>query len=111
MQEACAGWALENNLSIVPVDLRKAREALDAGAAEEALYDVLRRSLWRRDLFDDSEPVRSPSEFFGRELVVDGVLGKVYAGQPLALIGLRKIGKSSVLTALITCADRSSRSV
>jgi hypothetical protein len=94
---SCAGWAAENKISIVPVELASAAAAVAAGAGEEKLFEILRRALWRRDWFADSEPVRTPGEFFGREQYVNELLGRTNNGQPIAVLGLRKIGKTSLL--------------
>jgi hypothetical protein len=90
-EATCAAWAATKKISVV---LLKRSPPTDA---TKHLYALLSTYLWRRDLFAESEPVRLPSEFFGREALVNEILAKVFAGAPLALFGLRKIGKSSLL--------------
>jgi hypothetical protein len=97
MEEACAGWANDKRITIVPISEAKALNAIANDASQEELIALLRGSLWRRDWFDDSEPIRVPSEFFGREQYVDAVRAKITDGQPAGIFGLRKIGKSSLL--------------
>lgn len=97
MEEACAGWANDKRITIVPISEAKARDAVASDAAQEKLFGLLRGSLWRRDWFDDSEPIRVPSEFFGREQYVDALRAKIMDGQPAGVFGLRKIGKSSLM--------------
>lgn len=91
---ACQAWALQRKIAVVLVD---PSDLPDGSSAEASLYKILSKSLWRRDLFDDSEPVRSAAEFFGREAVVSEVVARVLAGTPVAIFGLRKIGKSSLM--------------
>jgi hypothetical protein len=94
MRAACAAWAVQNRQAIVPID--RIVQRTDADATAE-LYELLSQSLWHRDVFDDSEPVTDPSEFFGRELVVQELVSRAYLGQLSAIFGLRKVGKSSLL--------------
>lgn len=89
----CAAWAQKNKTSVIV--LRSTD--LTGDNATEHLYKMLSASLWRRDFFAEAEPVRDPSEFFGREVVVNEVYTKILLGSPVAVFGLRKIGKSSLL--------------
>lgn len=94
-EASCQAWAQQRKVAIV---LLNPLSILDRATDPTSdLYKVLSKFLWRRDLFDDSEPIRSPSEFFGREVDVNEVLAKVIAGLPLAIFGLRKVGKSSLM--------------
>jgi hypothetical protein len=88
----CAAYAQTKRIRVVLLDGRD-----HGGDAKESLYRKLSQSLWRHDLFAEAEPVRNPGEFFGREQIVNLVLSKALAGAPLAILGLRKIGKSSLL--------------
>jgi hypothetical protein len=49
MEEACAGWANDKRITIVPIAEAKARNAVAQDQAQEVLFDLLRGSLWRRD--------------------------------------------------------------
>lgn len=94
----CAGWARDKRISIVPLDATSAKEiTTDAGRSREKLEGLLAASLSVRDRFDDSDPVRTPGEFFGREGVVNELLGRVSQGRSVAAFGLRRIGKTSLL--------------
>ena len=88
----CAAYAQTKRVRVVLLN-----GSDNGGDAKEFLYRKLSQSLWRHDLFAEAEPVRNPGEFFGREQIVNLVLSKVLAGAPLAILGLRKIGKSSLL--------------
>ncbi len=92
-EASCAAWAATKKVQIV---LLKTELSSSLELAAD-LYRTLSSCLWRRDLFAESEPVRLPSEFFGREVAVNEVLAKIFAGSPMAVFGLRKIGKSSLL--------------
>ena len=94
MRAVCAAWAAEHRMSIFPLDLSQDLPEKNQSAA---LYKTLSESLWLRDVFDDPEPVTDPAEFFGREKAVQHVVTKVYLGQLVAVFGLRKIGKTSLL--------------
>ncbi len=91
---SCAAWAARHKKGIVLI-----APSLRAGEmpAQDYLYKQLSTALWRRDLFAESEPVRLPSEFFGREAIVNEVLAHIIGGTPVGVFGLRKIGKSSLL--------------
>lgn len=91
----CAAWAQKNRSTIVLIG----GECGDGNevAQKSRLYALLGASLWRRDFFAEAEPVRAPSEFFGRQLIVNELFAKVLVGSPVAIFGLRKIGKSSLL--------------
>ncbi len=91
----CAAWAQKNKATVVLI--RSPSPSQLNTSAKDRLYSLLSTSLWRRDFFAEAEPVREPSEFFGREIVVNELLAKLLVGSPVALFGLRKIGKSSLL--------------
>lgn len=102
----CSAWAQKNRITIVLIR----SETIAAGTPSESLYAALSASLWRRDYFAEAEPVRDPSEFFGREVLVNELYSKLLVGSPLSVFGLRKIGKSSLLGRLedLTVQDESS---
>lgn len=93
MRATCASWAAKTKIAVIPVDAG----GLSTGEALRQIYEMLSSALWRRDVFDDSEPVVDAAEFFGRQQAVQELATKVFLGQPVALFGLRKIGKSSLL--------------
>ncbi len=94
LRGSCAAWAVQNSIAVVPIEAAKIASVSDP---ETHLYSSLASTLWRRDVFDDPEPVTNPAEFFGREQITNEVVEKVLLGQPCALFGLRKIGKTSLL--------------
>jgi len=89
----CAAWAQKNKSTVIVIRTNKE----SSNSPTDLLYQLLSGSLWRRDYFAEAEPVRDPSEFFGREVVINELFAKVLLGDPFAVFGLRKIGKSSLL--------------
>lgn len=89
----CAAWAQKNKSTLIVLKSIATNEI----SAVDQLYKMLSASLWRRDFFAEAEPVRNPTEFFGREVVVNELYTKILLGSPVAIFGLRKIGKSSLL--------------
>ena len=85
-----------SRIAIIPLN-SEILARLSPEECKDLLWETLSAALWRRDVFDDSEPVAMPSEFFGREVVVQEVVSKAILGKPTAIFGLRKIGKSSLL--------------
>lgn len=96
VSDICATWARDHQVSVVVLTADIERQ-IHSGQSREGLEQVLASRLWVRDRFDDSEPVRSPGEFFGREALVNDVVQRLSDGQPVSVMGLRKIGKSSVM--------------
>jgi hypothetical protein len=101
MRATCASWAAKTKVVVIPVDA----SVVGSDHPAERLYEILSTSLWRRDVFDDSEPVTDPAEFFGRQQYVQELATKAFLGQPVALFGLRKIGKSSLLQRVKSLLD------
>lgn len=91
----CAAWAQKNRATVVLINSEKCQG--DDLQRRDRLYALLSTSLWRRDFFAEAEPVRAPSEFFGRQVIVNELFAKILVGSPVAIFGLRKIGKSSLL--------------
>lgn len=94
MRASCAAWAAQKRIAVIPLDPQEVSSEEDDLSR---IYEILTAALWRRDVFDDSEPVTDPAEFFGRQHVVQEVVTKAFLGQPTAVFGLRKIGKSSLI--------------
>lgn len=93
-QAFCAAWAQKNKATVV---LLSGTDYANREKAACGLFPVLSKTLWRRDFFSESEPVRTASEFFGRQPIVNELLTKILTGTPTAVFGLRKVGKSSLI--------------
>lgn len=76
------------------------RRELETKPSAEFIYDRLERYIRGRNLFDFQSGLSSDRFFFGRQPMVDDIVGKVENGQNFGLFGLRKIGKTSVLFAV-----------
>lgn len=87
-------WGREWGVTILPLEaaprLPKG-ELLDAGLCV---------GLYQHDPFDLAGPVRAAHQFFGRGNVSD-LARRLRAGTVLALFGIRKIGKTSVLNRVL----------
>lgn len=73
---------------------------LHAAVEEDFADELLRRFLYSRDLFDVRDPVSSDEQFFVRYKIVDELYDALLRGTSSGIFGLRKIGKTSVLTRL-----------
>ncbi|MSO38004.1 MAG: hypothetical protein EXQ69_07110 [Acidimicrobiia bacterium] len=95
-EAGCAAWGAAENVTVVLLK----NGPPPGGSREDArtlLCELLSSYLWRRDLFEESAPVQTPGEFFDRSAAVQDAVMRVMAGTAVAVFGLRKIGKSSVL--------------
>ncbi|HHQ4309264.1 TPA: hypothetical protein ACSP7Y_005353, partial [Serratia fonticola] len=61
----------------------------------------LRKSFYERDLFSYETPLKTDIYFFGRHEVIQSIYGKYQTGQCSSLFGLRRIGKTSVIYAIL----------
>ncbi len=106
-QAFCAAWAQKNKATVV---LLPGTDNASREKAASGIFPLLSKTLWRRDFFSESEPVRTASEFFGRQPIVNELLTKILTGTPTAVFGLRKVGKSSLIGRVeeLLCEDRSS---
>lgn len=75
LRAACAAWAEEKRISIIPIGPEDLAQADASSDPTQVLFSLLTRSIWRRDVFDDSEPVRDPTEFYGRDRDQQEILG------------------------------------
>jgi len=68
---------------------------------QETLWHSLKSNLYGRDLFSFESPLQNETYFFGRKDIVPFLYDKYKSGENSGLFGLRKIGKTSVLYALL----------
>lgn len=61
----------------------------------------LRQNLFTRDLFSISAALKTDRYFFGRKNDIRHLIGKYHTGENSAVFGLRRIGKTSVLWAVV----------
>ncbi|MCP4360463.1 MAG: hypothetical protein GY796_20835 [Chloroflexi bacterium] len=92
------GTLRATGLQIIPID----DATIQRGREQQNEREILARYLGpflgrRRDLYDTRHPVADRLNFFGRQVYADELLEVMAEGRPLALFGLRKMGKSSLL--------------
>lgn len=84
-------WGRELGISILPV-LYKGN--LPEG---EDLERVLCYELYSHDPFDVTGPVSNDAQFYGRRTEAQDLARKLQLGQIRSLLGVRKIGKTSII--------------
>lgn len=89
----CGEDAKNTHRDYIVIDQRR----LCAASSDGYLRELLRNVLQVRDHFNEKNPVSSDAEFFARGALVDGLIGSVENGRCSAVLGLRRIGKTSVL--------------
>lgn len=73
----------------------------------EPLGDVLRRQLPIYDAFEERDPVRG-AQLIGRDIEIAELRSRVARGDAVALFGLRKMGKTSIMRAITDWFDPAS---
>lgn len=89
-------WGRELGISILPV-LYKGN--LPEG---EDLERVLCYELYSHDPFDVTGPVSNDAQFYGRRTEAQDLARKLQLGQIRSLLGVRKIGKTSIINRIIS---------
>lgn len=74
---------------------------LGSGQASIYIKRRLRKVFSTRDLFNNRNPLEKDTYFFGRQEVIQKLYSSYKSGEHSGLFGLQKIGKTSVLKALI----------
>ncbi len=86
---------------LLPIEDTFIAEHLGSGRERiELLKEILKRLGEDHDPYNEREPVAHAFSFFGREALIDLLLRKISDGHPIAIFGLRKMGKSSLLRVL-----------
>lgn len=101
------GWAqigtlrIGGEFTIIPLEQENIhRQALQEKEKEFVRNEVRKRLGTDYDPYDIRDPVAGAFSFFGRDMETKNLLRRVYAGEPVGIFGLRKLGKSSLLRAL-----------
>lgn len=76
------------------------RAELDAQPDQWFVRNRLAQNLFSRDLFDISQALVEDTYFFGRQALVRDLLDRFKRGQNTGLFGLRKSGKTSLISKL-----------
>jgi hypothetical protein len=85
-------WGRQQGLAVLPIYARNGN--LPAGADFER---ALSFELFSQDPFDVTGPVASDAQFFGRRTEAQELARKLQTGQIRAHLGIRKIGKTSIM--------------
>lgn len=84
--------------TIIPLDEALLFSGQEEGREGKSLEDHLQTFFSEgEDLYDVTTPVTDRLNFVGREALINELASQLHEGKPLAMFGLRKIGKSSVL--------------
>ena len=84
-------------VQVIPLDDAIIQQGRELQKEQEKLREYLLRFIGRRNLYDVRNPVVDRLNFFGRETRASELLEVLSQGRPLALFGLRKMGKSSLV--------------
>ncbi len=89
-------WGRQVGMTVLPIYSRG-----DMPAGEE-LERALSRELFSHDIFDITGPVSDDSQFYGRRTEAQELGRKLQRGQIHACLGIRKIGKTSILNRVVS---------
>lgn len=76
------------------------RSELEQKPTAKDINNKLEKYIHGRDLFAFNSAIQSDTFFFGRDSLVEDIIGYIENNQNFGLFGLRKIGKTSVLLAV-----------
>ncbi len=88
-------WGRQDGMTVLPIYFRHELPA------DEDLERALSRELFSHDLFDVSGPVSDDSQFYGRRTEAQELGRKLQRGQIHACLGIRKIGKTSIVNRVV----------
>jgi formylglycine-generating enzyme required for sulfatase activity len=90
-------YRFSDNFTIVPFTAPQLRQALQTDSCSALLESTLGDYLGETDLYKSQWPVSDVLGFFGRKPVIDTIQHILDRGEHVALFGLRKMGKTSLL--------------
>jgi hypothetical protein len=90
-------WGREKGITVLPVVMDRVRSL----KKPEELESVLCRELYSFDLFDVSGPVSDDRNFYGRRTEAQDMARQLQSGQIRACLGIRKIGKTSIVNRIV----------
>ncbi|MFN0104215.1 MAG: eIF2A-related protein [Bryobacteraceae bacterium] len=88
------------NCAVIPLDASRLERAIADGNAKETLREMEEPFLARTDPYDEAMPITDPTWFFGRAGLLDELPVVLRQGQHAGVFGLRKVGKTSLLSQL-----------
>ena len=90
----------ENKRDVIPIALSiliKNKNITDSNEIQKTLWEIEEPFLTRPDPYFTLSPVNDPIWFFGRKEELERIPQLLIQGQHIAVIGLRKVGKTSIL--------------
>jgi len=86
-----------NGVYIIPIDDIILQRGLETNREREELETQLNRSIGQQDYYDVRDATADRRNFFGRHELASELVEALNQNRHLALLGLRKMGKSSLL--------------
>lgn len=86
-----------DNFTIIPFTVAQLQQAVQTDSCSTMLKSVLGDYLGETDLYESRWPVSDVLGFFGRKPVIDTIQSILDRGEHVALFGLRKMGKTSLM--------------
>ena len=90
-------YRFSDDFTIVPFTTPQLRQALQTDSCSATLESILGDYLGETDLYKSQWPVSDALGFFGRKQVFDTIQSILDRGEHVALFGLRKMGKTSLM--------------
>jgi DNA-binding beta-propeller fold protein YncE len=85
------------NCDVIPLESNVLERAVSEGNCAERLRDMEEPFVVLSDPYNRTEAVTEATLFFGRQEVIDEIPKVLRQGQHMAILGLRRIGKTSVI--------------
>lgn len=93
--ERLRNWGRQDGLTVLPIYFS---DGMPTGVQLERALSL---ELYSHDLFDVTGPVSDDSQFYGRRTEAQELARKLQLGQIHACLGIRKIGKTSIINRTI----------
>jgi len=90
-------WGRESGISVIPIYFDQAQKFIDSNNLE----NLISHELYSNDPFDISGPVSDDANFYGRRTESLELARKLQMGQIRSILGIRKIGKTSVINRVV----------
>ena len=88
-------WGRGQGLTVIPIRSRSCPDQPDQ------FERLLAEEIFQWDPFDITGPVAEDAQFYGRKQDTTQLAQRLQTGQVLALLGVRKVGKTSVLNRVV----------
>jgi hypothetical protein len=86
---------------IIPYTYLEIQKTYGGLGIDNFLIKRLKEYFYTRDLFENASPLKTDAYFFGRVEVIQSLCNKYRSGENACLFGLRRIGKTSTLYAVM----------